>query len=275
MIKSINSWSFNDPNDVTYNAALSAKAGFEAIELALTPEEGPVNWNSSESELGEVRKTVEDSGLQIASLAIGTGWAYPLSSPDKQIAETGMDSIRKGLVAARALGTDGILIVPGTVTPEVSYEDVWSRTQDRIADLVDDAKAAGVAICVENVWNKFHLSPLEMRDYVDSFDSEFVKVYLDVGNMLLYGYPQQWIRTLGSRIKKVHFKDFRTSVGNGGGFVGLLEGDVNWPEVMKAFDEIGYDGPASVEIGPYEHHWQASVHVISLQMDFILGRRSE
>jgi L-ribulose-5-phosphate 3-epimerase len=275
MIKSINSWSFNDPNDVKYNAALSAKAGFEAIELALTPEEGPVNWNSSESELRAVRKTVEESGLQIASLAIGTGWAYPLSSPDKKIAETGMDSIRKGLVAARALGTDGILIVPGTVTPEVSYEEVWSRTQDRIADLVDDAKAAGVAICVENVWNKFHLSPIEMRDYVDSFDSEYVKVYLDVGNMLLYGYPQQWIRTLGSRIKKVHFKDFRTSVGNGGGFVGLLEGDVDWPEVMKAFDEIGYDGPASVEIGPYEHHWQASVHVISLQMDFILGRRSE
>jgi len=273
MIKSINSWSFKDSNDVAANVALAKKAGFEAIELALNPDEGPVNWNSKEKDLVAVRRMVEDAGLKIAALAIGTGWKYPLSSPDKSIANTGADSIRRGLAAARALGTDGVLVVPGTVTPEVPYDVVWDRTKDRLGELVADAKQAGVAICVENVWNKFHLSPIELRDYIDSFDSEFVRVYLDVGNMLLYGYPEHWIRILGSRIKKVHFKDFRTSVGNGGGFVGLLEGDVNWPEVMKAFGEVGYKGPASVEIGPYKYHWEASIYVISLQMDYILGRR--
>ena len=274
MIKSINSWSFKDPNDVANNVALAKRAGFEAIELALTEKDGPVNWTSSETEVRAVRGIVEDGGLSVAALAIGTGWQYPLSSPDKKIADAGADSIRRGLAAARALGTDGILVVPGVVTPEVNYEEAWNRTIERLESLKTDAEDAGVAICVENVWNKFHLSPIELRDYVDGFDSDGIKVYLDVGNMLLYGYPEQWIRILGSRIKKVHFKDFRTAVGNGGGFVGLLEGDVNWPEVMKAFGEVGYDGPASVEIGAYKYHWEASIHVISLQMDYILGRRT-
>ncbi len=274
MIKSINVWSFKDANDVKGNAALAKKAGFEAIELALTPEDGPLNWSSTAADIKEVRKIVEDAGLQMASLAIGTGWQYPLSSPDAEVVATGMDSIRKGLEVARGLGTDGVLVVPGSTTPEVSYEQVHERTKERIAELVDDAAKAEVAICVENVWNRYHLSPIELRDYVDSFGSEWVKVYLDVGNMLLYGFPEQWIRILGKRIRKVHFKDFATSVGYGNGFVGLLEGDVNWPEVMKAFGEVGYDGPASVEIGPYKYHWEASIHVISLQMDYILGRRS-
>jgi L-ribulose-5-phosphate 3-epimerase len=274
MIKSINVWSFKDSNDVKGNVALAKKAGFEAIELALTPEEGPLTWSSTSAEVREVRKIVEDGGLKMASLAIGTGWQYPLSSPDAKIVQTGSDSIRKGLEVARDLGTDGVLVVPGSTTPEVSYEDVHQRTKDALAKLIDDAAKAEVAICVENVWNRYHLSPIELRDYVDSFDSEWMKVYLDVGNMLLYGFPEQWIRILGSRIKKVHFKDFSTSIGNGNGFVGLLSGDVNWPEVMKAFEEIGYDGPASVEIGPYKYHWEASIHVISLQMDYILGRRN-
>jgi len=273
MIKSINSWSFQDSNDLKGNVELAAKAGFEAIELALNPDKGPLTWSSTEAEVKGVRRVVEDAGLKVASLAIGTGWQYPLSSPDPKIAQQGVDSIRKGLDVAHWLGTDGVLVVPGTTTPEVSYDVVYERSKEKLAGLVNHAKQAQVAICVENVWNKFHLSPLEMRGYVDSFHSPWVAVYFDVGNIILYGYPEQWIRILGARIKKVHFKDFRASAGNFTGFVGLLEGDVNWPEVMKAFKEVGYEGPASVEIGAYKYHWKASIHVISLQMDFIFGRR--
>jgi len=274
MIKSINLWSFRDSNDLKTNVPLAKKAGFEAIELCLNEDTGPITWKSTEKEVKEVRKFVEGSGLKIASLAIGTGWKYPLSSPDKKIVKAGADSIKKGLDVAKWLGTDGVLVVPGVTTPEVPYDVVYKKTHDELKKLVPYAEKAKVAICVENVWNKFHLSPIELRDYVDSFSSEFLAVYLDVGNMLLYGYPEQWIRILGKRIKKVHFKDFRTGVGGFGGFVGLLEGDVDWPAVMKAFKEIGYDGPASVEVGCYKHHWEASIYVISLQMDFIFGRRS-
>ena len=274
MIKSINSWSFRDANDLKGNVALAKKAGFEAIELALNEDAGLITWKSTEAQVGEARKIVEDAGLQIASLAIGTGWKYPLSSPDPKVVHSGADSIRKGLDAAHWLGTDGVLVVPGVTTPDVPYDVVYRKTKDELAKLVPYAEQAKVAICVENVWNKFHLSPLELRDYVDGFKSPWLAVYLDVGNMLLYGYPEQWIRILGKRIKKVHFKDFRTSVATGGGFVGLLEGDVNWPEVMKAFKEVSYTGPASVEIGCYKHHWEASIYVIGLQMDFIFGKRS-
>lgn len=274
MIKSINPWSFRDSNDLKTIVSLAKKAGFEAIELCLNEDEGPITWKSTEKEVKEVRKFVEKAGLQVASLAIGTGWKYPLSSPDKKIVKAGADSIKKGVEVAKWLGTDGVLVVPGVTTPEVPYDVVYKKTKAELAKLVPFAEKAKAAICVENVWNKFHLSPIELRDYVDSFNSEYLAVYLDVGNMLLYGYPEQWIRILGKRIKKVHFKDFRTNVGGFGGFVGLLEGDVNWPEVMKAFKEIGYDGPASVEIGCYKHHWEASIYVIGLQMDFIFGRRS-
>jgi hexulose-6-phosphate isomerase len=274
MIKSINCWSFRDSNDLKGNVALAKKAGFEAIELALNEDAGPITWKSTEAKIKAVRRVVEDAGLKVASLAIGTGWKYPLSSPDPKTVKAGADSIRKGLDVAHWLGTDGVLVVPGVTTPEVPYDVVYKKTKGELAKLIPHAQQAKVAICVENVWNKFHLSPIELRDYVDSFKSKWLAVYLDVGNMILYGYPEQWIRILGKRIKKVHFKDFRASVGNGNGFVGLLEGDVNWPEVMKAFKEVGYTGPASVEIGAYRHHWEASIYVISLQMDFIFGRRS-
>ena len=269
MIKSINVWSFKDSTDLKGNVALAAKAGFEAIELDLRPEDNPLTWQTTEAEAREVKKVVEDAGLQIASLAIGTGWQYPLSSPDPELVQKGADSIKKGLEIANWIDTDGVLVVPGASTPEVSYDVVYNRTKEQLAKLAPFAEQAGAAICVENVWNKFHLSPIELRDYVDDINSPGVAVYLDVGNMLLYGYPEHWIRILGERIKKVHFKDYK----NGMGFVGLLEGDVNWPEVMKAFAEVGYEGPASVEVGCYQYHWEASIYAISLQMDYILGRR--
>ena len=269
MIKSINVWSFKDSTDLKGNVALAAKAGFEAIELDLREENNPLTWDTTEKQAREVRKIVEDAGLQIASLAIGTGWKYPLSSPDKKVVEQGAASIRKGLDIANWLGTDGVLVVPGVTTPEVSYDQVYDRTREELAKLLPHAEQAGAAILVENVWSKFHLSPLEIRDYVDSFNSPWLAVYLDVGNMLLYGFPEHWIRILGSRTKKVHFKDYKI----GQGFVGLLEGDVNWPEVMKAFGEVGYTGPASVEVSCYKHHWEAGIYAISLQMDYIYGRR--
>jgi L-ribulose-5-phosphate 3-epimerase len=270
MIKSINIWSFKDSKDLATNIPLAKKAGFEAIELDMVREDGPLTWTTTESEARAVRRIVEGEGLKLASLALGGGWQHPLSDNDPNIAQEGVDAIRKGIDIANWLGVDCVLIVPGSATPDVSYELVYERTREKLVSLIGHAAGAGVTMGLENVWNKFLLSPMEMRDYIDSCDSEWIQVYLDVGNMLLYGYPEQWIRILGDRTKKVHFKDFKADTG----FVGLLEGDVNWPEVMKAFAEVGYDGPCSVEVPCYQHHWEASLHVISMQMDYIFGRRS-
>ena len=125
-------------------------------------------------------------------------------------------------------------------------------TQRACEDVVALAEEVGVEVCVENVWNKFLLSPLEMRDFVDSFDSERIGAYFDVGNVLLTGYPEHWIRILGRRIKRVHIKDFRRSIGTVEGFVDLLEGDVDFQAVKEALADIGYDGYVTVELLPFE-----------------------
>ena len=118
-------------------------------------------------------------------------------------------------------------------------------------ELAPDAEAAGVVIGLENVWNKFLLSPLEMRDFLDKVGSDYVKAYFDIGNVVVNGYPEHWIRILGSRIARVHVKDFRTIVGNINGFVDLLGGDVNFPEVVKALREVGYDSYLTAEMNGF------------------------
>jgi len=184
------------------------------------------------------------------------------------------------LELAQAGGMKTILVVPGAVDicfipsePVVSYDVVYDRVVEGIRKLIPDCERTGVRIGLENVWNRVFLSPLEFRNLIDQFDSPCIGAYFDVGNVILTGYPEQWIRILGSRIYSVHFKDFRTSVGTLSGFVDLLEGDVNWPEVMSAFQEVGYDGAVVAETGTYRHYPIASVEATSNAMDYILGRK--
>jgi hexulose-6-phosphate isomerase len=168
-------------------------------------------------------------------------------------------------------GAVGVDFVPGSEV--IRYDVVYDRALEAIRSLKPVAEQVKVVVGVENVWNKFLLSPLEMRDFVDKIASEYVGVYFDVGNVIATGYPEHWIRILGKRIKRVHFKDFRRNVGTLDGFTDLLEGDVNWQEVMAAFREIGYEGYVTAEmIPPYSHHPEALIYTTSKAMDFILGR---
>jgi hexulose-6-phosphate isomerase len=163
--------------------------------------------------------------------------------------------------------------VPAVVDPQTSYKDAWDRSIVAIKKVVPLAQELKVIIAIEEVWNKFLLSPLEFNNYVDSFRSPWVKAYFDVGNVVLYGYPQDWIRTLGKRIVKVHLKDFRFRRPQGGGggnvaeFVPLREGDINWPEIYKALSEIGYQGTATVEV---RGGGEAELREISRRVDLIL-----
>jgi hexulose-6-phosphate isomerase len=158
---------------------------------------------------------------------------------------------------ARMLKLKNVLVVPGAVDvffkpdfKKVQYDVVWKRSVAQLKKLAEVAAKNGVTICVENVWNKFLLSPVEMKIFLSEVGSKNVASYFDVGNIMLYGFPQQWIRILGKRIKRIHFKDFKTSVGTVAGFCDLLAGDVPWVEVMKAFREVGYDGPCTAEMMP-------------------------
>lgn len=259
--------------------AEAKKAGFEAVELAVS-EAGEVSLDSKESDLAKVRQSAKDIGIQIGSVACALHFQYPFTSDDPAVRAKAMDIARKALSIANALGTDALLTVPGAVDvcwdasiPVVPYADAYKRASDSIAALMPEAQAAGVAICIENVWNKMLLGPIEMSAFVDQFDSPWVRAYFDTGNCMIIGYPEHWIRILGERIKRVHLKDFRRSIGTASGFVDLLSGDVNWPEVMNALRDVGYDGPLTAEmIPPYAHYPEVLIENTSRAMDAILGK---
>lgn len=278
MKKGINIWSFKSGMTVVECIAMAKDAGYDGIELSLD-EEGEVSLKSSDKDILRIKKIAEDEGVEIASLASGLYWAYPATSSDPKIRQKSKDIVRKQLETAALLGADGILVVPGVVGglapggEVVQYDVAYDRALEAFTELKSEAESCKVSIGLENVWNKFLLSPMEMRDFVDKINSSYVGVYFDVGNVIYSGYPEHWIRILGKRIKKVHFKDFRRAVGTLEGFVDLLAGDVNFPEVMKAFEEVGYDDYVTAEMIPnYTHYTNQIIYNTSKSMDRILGR---
>ena len=279
MKKGINIWSF-PAGSIKDSLTLARDAGFEGVELALNPE-GELSMRATDREILEVKGMAEGMGLSLYSLSSGLCWDYRLSDDDAGMRAKAMEMIRRQLEMAKLLGADTVLVVPGVVNvsfshPEkkVAYDVVYERSLEGLSELKGYAEQLGVSIGLENVWNKFLLSPMEMRDFIDKIGSPYVGSYLDVGNTLYCGYPEDWVRILGKRIKKVHFKDYRVDAGGLHGFVDLLAGDVNYPEVVKALGEIGYDDWVSAEMIPnYRHFTETIIYNTSLSMDKILGRK--
>ena len=235
------------PKEMTWKDRfqLAKDVGFEAVE-GQTEEDAAVE--------ADMRKASETTGLPIHSVMNMLHWQFPLSSSDPAAVEKSMKGMETSIRNAVAWGGTTVLLVPGVVNPLTRYEDAYKRSQTQIRKLIPLAEKNKIIIAVENVWNKFLLSPMEFAAYVDSFQSPWLKAYFDVGNILLYGYPEDWIRTLGKeRIAKVHLKDFhnrRNQVvrANVPEFVNLRDGDMDWKEVHKAFADIGYRGYATVEL---------------------------
>ncbi len=222
-----------------FEAAKSA--GFDGVEVM------------SHFDRNEVLKARDKTGLLVPSVCSAKHWKLLLSDPDPKVREAGVEALKVSLEDAKTYGGDTVLLVPGRVSESVSYDDCWKRSVEEIKKVVPLAEKFNVKIAIENVWNNFLLSPLEMAQYVDQFQSKMVGSYFDCGNIVNSGWPEQWIKILGHRIAKVHIKEFSRKLaekqGKGAGFgVKLLDGDVNWPAVMKAFDEVGYNGWTTVEM---------------------------
>ncbi len=235
----------------------ASRLGFDAIELGIAGQ-GVLTHKTTQSECENIRKEAEKYGLEISGVASGESWTSSPTANAQDVRDRILDFSQKALQVTQWLGTDAYLYVPGAVEvfflPEsevIPYDVCYQRASEAISSLVPVAEKLGVTIAVENVWNKFLLSPLEMRDFIDNFNSAQVGAYFDVGNVLLTGYPDQWIRILGSRIKRVHIKDFKRSIGTADGFVDLLEGDVDFEAVKQALAEINYDGYVTAEMIPY------------------------
>ena len=255
MKKSINIWSFIGKNN-REAMTLAKDAGFEGIELALDAA-GEISAEATDEQLQALKDYAQELGIRIPSLSSSLCWGDSLTSDDPAERQRAHDMIVQQIRCAKALGAETVLVIPGSVSvefvperPVIAYDVAYDRALEEIKKLVPVAEEYGVEIGIENVWNKFLLSPLEMRQFIDAVGSDMVGVYFDVGNVVYSGYPEQWIRILGSRIKKVHFKDYRRNPGGLNAFVDLLAGDVDWKAVMAAFKEIGYEGWAAGEMIP-------------------------
>jgi L-ribulose-5-phosphate 3-epimerase len=218
------------------------EAGFEGIEAM---------GGMSNDEVLEAAKT---HGLKIPSVCCHTHWAKPLSAANPEVRKVGLEGLELSLRDAKKYGAKSVLLVPAVVDKQVSYADAYKRSQEEIGKAIPLAQELGVVIAIENVWNQFLLSPLEAARYIDEFQSKWVGWHFDIGNVITYGWPEQWIRILGKRIQQLHIKEYsrkkRDKEGPYAGFnVEFLEGDNDWPSIMKALDEIGYDGWGIAEQG--------------------------
>lgn len=256
MKKSISIWSFRPEWDWEHSFQLAHANGFTGIEIDLS-RDGRIPLDFNEAPIQSVRALAEKHSLELSGLATLLYWEANGASDKPEVRAAAASLLKTQIQAASALGIDTILVIPGTVgvdfipdCEEIPYDIALERARTLIADALPLAEEKNVTLAIENVWNKLFLSPLELRDFVDSFSSPNVGVYLDVGNILLTGYPEHWINILGPRIRRVHFKDFKRSIGNANGFCELLAGDVNWPKVMQALRGIGYTGWVAAEMIP-------------------------
>ena len=226
------------PKELTYpdRFKLALDTGFEGLEAQTV---------ADEKEADLIKEASVKTGLRIHSVMNMDHWKFPLSSGDPAVVDRSIKGMITSINNARLWGADTVLLVPAVVDPKTSYRDAYARSQVQVRKLIPIAKEARIVIAVEEVWNKFLLSPVEFAKYIDEFNSPWVRAYFDVGNVALYGYPQDWIRTLGRRIVKFHLKDFNTETRQ---FVPLREGSVDWVEVRAAIREIGFGGYLTVEL---------------------------
>jgi L-ribulose-5-phosphate 3-epimerase len=259
------------PNDVPLPVKFrrAKAAGFDAMELRIGDE---VSLAASAVELQTIARAASDEGIRIATLwASQPLHANPLNSADAEARARGVADLRRCVSLAHEVQCDALLLYPGSVTKDLGYEVTWMRFTEELRKVIPMAAEARVYMNMENVWNRFLVSPLEMRSFVDQFESPWLQAHFDVGNIMQYGIPQDWIRTLGPRIRRVHVKDYKLAAGSAQGrFVDLWEGDVDWKAVMTAFRAVSYAGYLSPEIS-YRADQPRQLEAVSRQLDRILA----
>ncbi len=243
---------------------LAREVGFEAIEIGTV---------YKDEEAAEIREAAQKAGLRIHSVMNEAHWRKPLSSADPAVVKESVQGVETSLKNAKLWGADTVLVVPAVVNATTSYRDAYTRSQRVIKEqILPAARDMKVTIAVEEVWNKFLLSPIEFARYVDELDSPWARAYFDVGNVVLYAFPQDWIRTLGSRIVKIHLKDFSWEGRNGRfAWKNIGEGDIDWPEVRRALSDVGYTGFVTTELKDGD---SAYLKDVSVRVDrFLAGEK--
>lgn len=230
--------------------AAAAAAGYSGVELTFRPVgRGPLQLQSSRAEVQLVRDAVRAAGLEAPSVMCGAALAdAPLLHADPAVRARGLENLRRAAERAAWLGAGSILIHPGHLAADRRYDAAFTDLVEALRGLGPACDATGVGFALENVWNRFLLSPREMVELLDAVGHPRIGAYFDVGNVLLFGYPAQWVEILGPRVQRVHVKDFRRAVGTGAGFCQLLDGDADYPQVMAALRRAGYDDYLTSEV---------------------------
>lgn len=240
---------------------LARKCGFQGVEID----------SPGTPQLEELVRASKETGIVVHGVIDSVHWHQPLSDPDEKVRSKGLEALLTALRDAQAVGADTVLLVPGVVRDGVSFEQCWERSQAEIRKAIPTAEKCGVKIAIEVVWNNFITTPDQLIEYVDSFKSPWVGAYFDCSNMIRYGVPSaDWIRKLGKRMLKFDFKGFSLKRYNAklNPWVEIGEGDENWPEILRALAEIGYEGWAIAEV---QGGGEDTLRKISRQMDKVLG----
>ena len=239
---------------------LAKAAGFDGVEI------GTLTHDAARLETKAIATRHQ---LEVLGIMNSKHWSCPLSDAAAAVRAESREGMLDSIATAATVGADTVLLVPAVVNEATRYEEAYQRSQAEIRTLIPAAKEKGVTIAIENVWNKFLLSPLEFSRYLDEFADETVTAYFDVGNIVLYGYPQHWIRSLGRRISKVHIKGFNAQESR---FTYLIDDcTIQWNAVMAALEDIGYDDYMTAELPVDGDDPEGRVHSISEDMDRIIA----
>jgi len=283
MKKSINLWAFPYPEKMNLEQCLrlAKSAGFDAIELNYDLD-NDLSPKSGAKEYAAIRALADKIGIQISGLCSFLFWPYPLTANDNAKRARGFELAAKMTQAAHDLGVENLLVVPGAVNIpwRTDYEPVPNdvcdkRAREAIAKLLPNAEKLKVKLNIENIFfNGYLMTPGEMIDFVDSYKSEYVKVHFDTGNIMMFQFPEHWIKMLGKRIQNVHLKEY-TKKGTDYSletFRPLLDGTTNWPAVMESFEQTGYRGYLTFEyFHPYSHFPEALIYQTADSLDRLLG----
>jgi len=256
MIKSISMWSFPPSLGVEECFNMAKKLGYQGVEMTCDLK-GRFTVTASEEDCENTRRIAHKLGIQITSLASHVAWHVSPTSDLASDREKAVELYRRMIQISRWLGVDSILVMPGAVQnpmdkkfKPVRYDTAYERAAEFIEKLLPFAEKYQIRICVENSWNNFLMSPLELKDFVDSFDHPSVRIYFDVGNVMRFGVPQHWVEILGNKVHRVHIKDVKMNGLWLDGFCPLLEGEVPFKEVMKALKKQGYNRSLTAEMIP-------------------------
>ncbi len=283
MKKSINLWAFPYPEKMNLEQCLrlAKSAGFDAVELNYDLD-NDLSPKSGAKEYAAIRALADKIGIQISGLCSFLFWPYPLTANDNAKRARGFELAAKMTQAAHDLGVENLLVVPGAVNIpwRTDYEPVPNdicdkRAREAIAKLLPNAEKLKVKLNIENIFfNGYLMTPGEMIDFVDYYKSEYVKIHFDTGNIMMFQFPEHWIKMLGKRIQNVHLKEY-TKKGTDYSletFRPLLDGTTNWPAVMESFEQTGYRGFLTFEyFHPYSHFPEALIYQTADSLDRLLG----